>query len=70
MGRSDIYGDQRMAYVLDLTQPNGLFMARDFMIRDEDTVYVTEAPYVQWQKTLGAITGGASTARTLETLGE
>ena len=69
MGRNDLYGDQRMAYVLDLTQPNGLFMARDFMIRDEDTVYVTEAPYVQWQKTLGAITGSAATARTLETLG-
>ena len=68
MGRNDLYGDQRMAYVLDLTQPNGLFMARDFMIRDEDTVYVTEAPYVQWQKTLGAITGAAGSARSLESL--
>lgn len=65
----DVYGDQRMAYVLDLTRPNGLFLARDFMIRDEDTVYVTEAPYVQWQKTLSAITGGAATADTLSTLG-
>ena len=54
----DVFGDQRMAYVLDLTRPNGLFLARDFLIRDGDTVYVTEAPYVQWQKTLGAITGG------------
>ncbi|MBV0890449.1 polysaccharide export protein [Paracoccus sp. Z118] len=69
LGRNDIYGDQRMAYVLDLTQPNGLFLARDFLIRDEDTVYVTEAPYVQWQKTLGAITGGASTASTLSSIG-
>lgn len=62
----DVYGDQRMAYVLDLTRPNGLFLARDFMIRDGDTVYVTEAPYVQWQKTLGAITGAASSANALE----
>lgn len=69
LGRNDLYGDQRMAYILDLTRPNGLFMARDFMIRDGDTVYVTEAPYVQWQKTLGAITGSAATARTLEALG-
>ena len=61
----DVYGDQRMAYVLDLTRPNGLFLARDFMIRDGDTVYVTEAPYVQWQKTLGAITGAAGTANAL-----
>jgi polysaccharide export outer membrane protein len=37
-----------------------MFMARDFSIRDGDTVYVTEAPYVQWQKTLSIITGTAA----------
>ncbi|MFN3276437.1 MAG: polysaccharide biosynthesis/export family protein [Paracoccus sp. (in: a-proteobacteria)] len=58
----------RFAYVLDLTRPNGLFLARDFIIRDGDTVYVTEAPYVQWQKVLGAITGGATTADRLTSL--
>lgn len=55
-----VNGTQRMAYVLDLTRPNGLFLARDFTIRDGDTVYVTEAPYVQWMKTLGALTGGVT----------
>lgn len=55
LGRNDIFGTQRIAYVLDLTKPDGLFLARDFVIRDEDTVYVTEAPFVQWQKTLTAI---------------
>ncbi len=64
-----VSGTQRMAYVLDLTRPNGLFLARDFLIRDGDTVYVTEAPYVQWQKLLGAITGGANSIRTLENIG-
>ena len=63
-----ISGTQRMAYVLDLTRPNGLFLARDFLIRDGDTVYVTEAPYVQWQKILGAITGSANSVRTLDAL--
>ena len=67
LGKS-VYGDTRMAYVLDLTRPNGLFLARDFMIRDGDTVYVTEAPYVQWQKTLSAITGAAGTARSLDSI--
>ncbi|MCQ0969959.1 polysaccharide biosynthesis/export family protein [Paracoccus sp. TK19116] len=60
-----VYGTQRMAYVLDLTRPNGLFLARDFLIRDEDTVYVTEAPYVQWQKTISAITGSANSAASI-----
>ena len=62
LGRNDLVGDQRMVYVLDLTQPTGMFEARDFLIRDGDTVYVTEAPFVQWQKTLGAITGTAGAA--------
>ena len=44
LGRKDLVGDQRMVYVLDLTQPTGMFEARDFLIRDGDTVYVTEAP--------------------------
>ena len=65
LGRNDLIGDQRMVYVLDLTQPTGLFDARDFLIRDGDTVYVTEAPYVQWQKSLSAITGTAGAANQL-----
>ncbi len=62
LGRTDLVGDQRLTYVLDLTQPTGLFEARDFLIRDGDTVYVTEAPYVQWQKSLSAVTGTAGVA--------
>ena len=65
-----VYGTQRMAYVLDLTRPNGMFLARDFIVRDGDTIYVTEAPYVQWNKTLGAITGSAATADRLSTIGQ
>lgn len=65
-----VSGTQRMAYVLDLTRPNGLFLARDFLIRDGDTLYVTEAPYVQWNKTIAAITGSVDSADTLATFGE
>ena len=65
LGRTDIASPQRIAYVMDLTEPNALFDARDFMIRDKDTVYVTEAPYVQWTKVLSAITGTANSANTL-----
>lgn len=57
VGRPDLIGDQRVIYVLDLTRPNGMFMARDFAIRDGDTVYVTEAPYTQFAKILAAFTG-------------
>ena len=68
LGRTDLTGPQRMVYVLDLTSPNGLFVARDFVIRDGDTLYVTEAPYVQWQKTLSAFTGSVATANNLGTM--
>lgn len=69
LGRNDLTGDQRFVYVLDLTQPTGMFEARDFLVRDGDTVYVTEAPFVQWNKTLSAITGTAGAATTLGAAG-
>lgn len=68
LGRTDLRGDQRMVYVLDLTQPTGMFEARDFLVRDGDTVFVTEAPYVQWTKALAAINGTASGAASIDTL--
>ena len=67
LGRSDLVGAQRMIYVLDLTEPNGLFTARDFLIRDRDTIYVTEAPIVQWNRTIASITGTLSGASGLTT---
>jgi polysaccharide biosynthesis/export protein len=69
LGRKDLQGEQRMVYVLDLTQPTGMFEARDFLIRDGDTVYVTEAPFVQWNKTLSAITGTTGAANNLANAG-
>tara|TARA_R110002074_G_scaffold37128_5_gene101012 strand:+ start:8261 stop:9274 length:1014 start_codon:yes stop_codon:yes gene_type:complete len=68
LGRNDLLGAQRMVYVLNLTQPNGMFMARDFVIRDGDTIYVTEAPFTQWSKVISAITGSAGTAASLTSL--
>jgi len=57
LGRNDLQGAQRLIYVLDLTKPNGMFMARDFSVRDDDTLYVTEAPFAQWSKVISALTG-------------
>ncbi len=65
LARNDLQGEQRMVYVLDLTEPNGMFMARDFSIRDGDTLYVTEAPFTQWSKTISAVTGTLETVDTL-----
>ena len=68
LGRNDLEGAQRLVYVLDLTEPNGMFMARDFVIRDGDTLYVTEAPFTQWSKVITAITGTTSSAAGITTL--
>lgn len=64
----DMTGSQRVAYVLDMTKPNGLFLARDFQIRDSDTVYVTEAPYSQFVKVLSSIIAPLSSAATIDQL--
>ncbi|MBZ8118691.1 polysaccharide biosynthesis/export family protein [Roseovarius sp. LXJ103] len=66
LGRNDLIGDQRMVYVLDLTRPNGMFMARDFSVRDQDTLYVTEAPFAQWSKVISAITGSLGVVGTVD----
>ena len=42
------------AYVIDLTNPGGIFIAKEFQIRDDDTIYITEAPFVAWTRVLEA----------------
>ena len=66
LNRFDLIEPQRMVYLLDMTSPNGVFMARDFAIRDGDTVYVTEAPYTQFNKVLQAVIAPVGTAASLE----
>lgn len=68
LGRNDITGTQRMIYVLDLTEPNGMFEARDFVVRDQDTLYVTVAPFAQWNQVIGALTGTLATAGSISSL--
>ena len=46
---------QRVAYIIDLTEPAGMFLAQDFMLRDGDTIYVTIAPFVRWLTILRGI---------------
>lgn len=58
-------GPQRVVYVLNLTKPDGIFLARDFQIRDGDTLYVTEAPFVQFNKTIAAVTGSLNSVNSL-----
>lgn len=70
LNRVDLVGPQRMIYLLDLTSPNGVFVARDFEIRDKDTVYVTEAPYSQFNKVLQAIVAPVGTAASFQQLTE
>ncbi len=68
-GNPNLTGTQRIIYVLDLTQPNGMFMARDFSIRDSDTVYVTEAPFVQFNKAIAAARGSLNAVDAASRLG-
>ena len=62
MGRTGHAEGEPFVYVIDLTKPSGMFVARDFHVRDEDTIYVTEAPFVAWAKVLEATSGTLSFA--------
>ncbi|MEO1315574.1 MAG: polysaccharide biosynthesis/export family protein [Pseudomonadota bacterium] len=66
-----VQGERRIVYVIDLTKPGGMFLAREFIMRDDDTLYVTTAPFVQFQKVLQSIApvlGLAGTTRSLSGL--
>ena len=52
LGRGDLIGPQRMIYVLDLTSPNGVFMARDFAIRDAETAIRTLAREIPGEESI------------------
>ncbi|MEM9212539.1 MAG: polysaccharide biosynthesis/export family protein, partial [Pseudomonadota bacterium] len=60
---------QRMVYVVDLTDGNGIFRAREFKLKDGDTLVVTEAPFSQWTKAINAILSTATTAENLTNIG-
>jgi polysaccharide export outer membrane protein len=68
LNRNDLTGPQRLVYVLNLTEPNGMFKARDFSIRDGDTLYVTEAPYSQFNKAVSAFLGTAQSVSSVNDL--
>jgi len=63
-----LQGPQRVVYVLNITSPNGVFMAREFGIHDGDTILVTEAPFAQWQKAIGVVLGTAGQLNSLNSL--
>lgn len=68
LGSRNLVGPQRMAYLIDLTQPAGVFAAREFVIHDEDTVYITEAPLASWSRVIAIATATASLGRTVDIL--
>ena len=59
---------QRVAYVIDLTKEESIFTAQAFKLRDQDTVYVTEAPFVSWARVLETIAGTVNTLDSLATI--
>lgn len=71
-GDPTIGSGEPFAYVIDLTSPGGMFIAKDFQIRDDDTIYITEAPFVAWSRVLEATSStlnfASSAARTAEIL--
>ena len=62
LGIGKFVTDVRFVYVLDLTAPTGMFNARDFKIRDGDTIFVTEASSAVWARQISSLTGALTAA--------
>ncbi|MBE3637134.1 polysaccharide biosynthesis/export family protein [Mangrovicoccus sp. HB182678] len=67
-GDPALYGPQQVVYVLNLTSGEGLFVAKDFQIRNDDTIYVTEAPWAQFNKAMSTFFGSLNTAASSQQL--
>lgn len=61
---------QRLAYVIDLTAQESIFTAQTFRLRNQDTIYITEAPFSQWSRVLEAVAGTIDTFDNLATIAE
>ena len=70
LGIGQFVSDVRFVYVLDLTAPTGMFNARDFKIRDGDTIFVTEANSVLWARQISALTGALTAAGAVRSAAE
>jgi len=70
LGRTDLVGEQRIAYLLDFTRPEGLFAAGDFVIRDNDTIYVTEAALGSWTRIIALTAAAAALVRTVDIISQ
>jgi polysaccharide export outer membrane protein len=64
-----VEGQRRVVYLLDLTQPGGMFLAREFIMRDGDTLYVTSAPFTRWMKVLQSVAPLVTFSGSARTLG-
>ena len=70
LGRADLVGEQRMAYLLDFTRPEGLFAAGEFVIRDDDTIYVTEAALGSWTRIIALAATVAALTRSVDVISQ
>lgn len=66
LGRTDLVGPQKVAYVVDLRKDSGFFIGQKFDVQSEDTIYITEAPYVAWKKIIGTVLGTLNTFTQLD----
>lgn len=55
-------GGVPVVYQLDLKQPTGYFAAQRFLMRDNDVIFVSNAPSTDLQKFFGIINGGVGVA--------
>ena len=44
-----------VAYIINMRDPNSLFLARRFSVHDKDIVYVSNSPFSDLQKVLGLV---------------
>ncbi|MEX2520386.1 MAG: polysaccharide biosynthesis/export family protein [Paracoccaceae bacterium] len=53
--KADVDQPSNIAYLIDLTEGSGMFLADQMMMREDDILYITDAPFTRFQKVAGSV---------------
>jgi polysaccharide export outer membrane protein len=59
-----------LVYQFDMRYPDQMSVAGQFVVRDGDTIFISDAPYTQVEKVLSALSASLGTARSVTALGQ
>ena len=66
VGENRFQNGAKIVFTINLRDPQGLFLAEDFLMEDDDIIYVTDAPYVKWSRAISYFVGAVGSVNAVQ----